>query len=344
VITTYIRSSSYGSWDFCQLKYYLNYVLGLPDKPHNNKADRGNLCHKALELLGKKKLACQQNKLEFSESEIGKTWLVSDFTPEVAFREAWDYYVYVKTPYWDWNPKEYKTCQKIFNVALTANNGQFNPLNGCILEPEQYFDFEIEEPWANYKFVNPYGSPEFIEGKLAVKGTVDLVSHSPDDQDVVLYTDWKTGQRKDWVTGKPKGFKSFRKDFQLRLYHYALTRLYPNAKAIIITIFWLADGGPFPIPFCRDDIPETMELLKKRFLEISNCQKPTRIKPSFRCGWCYYDKQPFKHKDGTVSKENTCDFIHKELKQLGIDRVTSNYGDPSRLGKYGDGGGVTKRE
>lgn len=345
MITTYVRSSSYGSWDFCQLKYYLNYVLGLPDKPHNNKADRGNLCHKALELLGKKKLAQQLGQETFSEAEIGKTWDVTAFSPEHAFSEAWDYYVKVKTPHWDWNAKELKTCKKIFGVALTANAGAFNPLNNCILEPEQYFDFEIDEPWANYKFTNPFGAtPQFIEGKLAIKGTVDLVSHAPDDKDIVLYTDWKTGQRKDWVTNKPKGFSSFRKDFQLRLYHYALTRLYPNAKAIIITIFWLNDGGPFPIPFSREDIPETMRLLRERFETIVACEKPGRIKPNFRCNWCYYDKTPFTHKDGTASEACACDFIHKELKQLGLDRVTAQYGDQSRLGKYGDGGGVTKRE
>lgn len=319
-------------------------MLGLPDKPHNNKADRGNLCHKALELLGKKKLAEQRGETLLYEAEIGKTWNLSDFTPEVAFNEAWDYYVYTKTPEWDWNSKELKTCKKIFNVALTANGGQFNPLNSCILEPEQYFDFEIDEPWANYCFANPYAEGKSIEGKLAIKGTVDLVSHSPEDKDVVLYTDWKTGQRKDWVTGKPKSYESFRKDFQLRLYHYALTRLYPDARIIIITIFWLNDGGPFSIPLCHDDIPETMALLKKRFDEIRNCTKPTRIKPSFRCNWCYYGKQPITNKDGSKTKENTCDLIHGELKQLGLDKVTSKYGDPARLGKYGDGGGVTKRE
>ena len=45
MIVTYLRSSSIGAFSFCEQKYLMSYVLGLPDK-QNAKAQLGNVLHK----------------------------------------------------------------------------------------------------------------------------------------------------------------------------------------------------------------------------------------------------------------------------------------------------------
>ena len=55
MIITYLRSSSVSSYSWCQHKYWLTYNLGFKDDS-NKKAEKGNVVHKALELLANKKL------------------------------------------------------------------------------------------------------------------------------------------------------------------------------------------------------------------------------------------------------------------------------------------------
>jgi hypothetical protein len=110
--------------------------------------------------------------------------------------------------------------------AMDDWGGMFNPLNMTIVQPEQYFDFTIDEPWARYAYTLPDGRR--LEGQLALKGTVDLIAE--ENPETLHYTDWKTGMRKDWATGKPKDWKKLRDDPQLRLYHYALSRLIRTAS------------------------------------------------------------------------------------------------------------------
>ena len=46
MIVTYIRSSSYNNYDFCQMQYFLTYVLGYRSDS-NKKADLGTMAHKS---------------------------------------------------------------------------------------------------------------------------------------------------------------------------------------------------------------------------------------------------------------------------------------------------------
>ena len=50
MIVTYIRSSSYNNYDFCQMQYFLTYVLG-HRSDSNKKADMGTMVHKVMEIL-----------------------------------------------------------------------------------------------------------------------------------------------------------------------------------------------------------------------------------------------------------------------------------------------------
>ena len=65
-----------------------------------------------------------------------------------------------------------------------------------------------------------------VQGQLAIKGTIDLVTKINDD--TIEVVDWKTGRRMDWATGEVKDYKKLESDPQLLLYYYAISKLYPE--------------------------------------------------------------------------------------------------------------------
>ena len=62
MLVTYIRSSSYNNFEYCQMQYFITYVLG-HQSDSGKKAEQGTMAHKAMEILaGLKKF--QQDNLE----------------------------------------------------------------------------------------------------------------------------------------------------------------------------------------------------------------------------------------------------------------------------------------
>jgi hypothetical protein len=302
------------------------------------KADKGNIVHKSLELLARKKLAAQESKESFTEPEMGKTWPTDSFYTEDAFEEAWNHYTKKVATHWPWNKADYTQCKDWTNAALTMNHGRWNPLNRTIIQPEQYCDLIIKEPWARYSYPQEDGTK--LDGYLGLKGTVDLITKV--DGETLEYCDWKTGMRKDWASGKKKDWKALREDPQLRMYHYALSKLYPQYKYIIMTIVFIQDGGAFSLDFGPDDLPKTEKMLRDRFEIIRDCQRPHRIINNPYENWkckrlCAAGMNEWKDSGKTV-----CDFIHGEILSLGLDRTTAKYLVKPH-GEYGSGGGVENR-
>ena len=60
MIVTYIRSSSYNNYDFCQMQYFLTYVLGW-GSDSGKKAEMGTMAHKVMEVLAGLKKFQQDN-------------------------------------------------------------------------------------------------------------------------------------------------------------------------------------------------------------------------------------------------------------------------------------------
>ncbi len=349
MIVTFLRSSSYGAFSFCPMQYYLDYTLGMrPDEKNGwaipkpqAKADLGSMAHKALELLACKKVATQEGRDSFADEELGKSWDRDSFSVEAAIEESWRYYS--TKLHWDWGEAERRQHGEWVRAALSFNGGHFDPSQRNVVWPEKRFDFTIDRPWARYSYELPDGKK--LEGQLGIKGTIDLVCLAQGETDVVELVDWKTGQRKDWATGKRKDFKALRKDPQLRLYHYALSRLCPWAREIFITIVFIRDGGPFSLPFYREDLPETEEMLRKRFEEIRDCERPPLVWDKESERWkckrlCTY----FLNKwDG--SGESVCSHVGGELQELGMKKTTEKYGgDLSQCLTYGSGGGRSQKE
>lgn len=341
MLTTYLRSSSYGAWDWCQHRYYLEYVLGMR-APSGKKADIGSVVHKALELLAWWKLAKQEGKVEFYDKEVGKTYQVAEVEPDSVLDDAFNHYS-SKSEHHTWTEEDRAQCREYLWHTLNYNDGMFDPRAREVVLPEQYFDLEIEEPWAWYSVKDPH-SGERVEGRYAVKGTMDLLTRI--DYQTMELLDWKTGKRINWATGDEKTYeKLVDDDFQLLLYHYALSRLYPDVKYFIVTIFYVKDGGPFTIAYSRKyDVPKALEKLRERFETIRNSQWPKRIIGDEKHNWkcfrlCHFFKNKFEGTDDTI-----CKHIHREIQQLGLERVTAKHGKPQAWHKYQDGGGQSNRE
>jgi len=292
---TYFRSSSYNGWDMCPMQYMIEYVLG-----HRGKsglaADKGTIVHKVLEIIANAKIAHQGGLTSITETDIGThTWTVHEDTildeeqVDEITNVVFEYYK-TRTPH-KWAPKDYRDVHKWVQKALALNDGEFDPRNKDIVEAEARFDFEIEEPWAYYKL-------DEVEGFLALKGTIDQVNRVDDTTLEIL--DWKTGRRLNWATGKEKDYAALCKDPQLRIYHYAAHKMWPEIEQILVTIYFINDGGPFTVCFEPEELKETEKMLQKRFEEIKTNEMPQK-KVSWKCSkFCGQGKSTF---EGTANKE-----------------------------------------
>jgi hypothetical protein len=204
----YIRSSSYNNWDFCQMQYYLTYVLGI-QKPTPKSADKGTVVHKVMEslaLLNKNKKLFGKyafsddvcGNLEFSDDEWNKETRLSNTEVIIINNERSNPYTYkssckiqypstrvgvdvIKTlfdlsyNYYSsrspvkWNETDRKDCWNWTWIPLEYKDGIFDPRKLNIVDAEPHFDLDV--------------------GQFSIKGTIDLVT-SPNDESIEI-VDWK---------------------------------------------------------------------------------------------------------------------------------------------------------
>jgi ATP-dependent helicase/DNAse subunit B len=341
LIVTYFRSSSYNTHDDCPHRYFLEYVLGWYGKS-NKAADKGTIVHKVLEILACAKLAEQQGKDFIIDDEVLKERkLVALQDIPKLVDEIYDWYSYHNS-HNPWEGKDRKDCHDWVNKVFNHNAGMFDPRSRDIVEPEQQFDITLDFDWANYSY-------EFdgkkIEGKLALKGTIDLITRIDDNLYEVI--DWKTGRRWDWAKGVEKTNDKLAKDPQLMLYHYAVKKLYPDVEDCLITIYFINDGGPFTLAFTKNDIVQTENMLRKKFEQIKATHIP-RLNKTWKCTkLCHHGKTTFAgtsiqpiidEQDGCLTK---CEQVKRELGKKGMDRVTKEYLAPGHvIGSYKAPGSV----
>jgi len=318
----------------------MEYVLGWRGKG-GIKADKGTIVHKALEILAVAKKAKQDGQ-KYIEDEIVKKLDVNYYDINNIVEQVYHYYSSAFS-YHDWQPIDLKNCTDWTWKALKLNDGMFDPRKRFVVEAEPHFDFEIDEPWAKYEYDL---SGEKIRGTLSMKGTMDLITKVDDGFYEII--DWKTGRRLDWATGEEKTFAKLTKDPQLRIYHYAASQLYPEAEQIMVTIYFINDGGPFSICFTKKDLPETKEMLRKKFEEIKNTRIP-RLKRSWKCSKiCHQGMSTFEGTDihpmietrhGKVipygQTMTKCEQIRYEMEKKGMDKVVEEYTAPNHdVAKY----------
>lgn len=336
----YVRSSSYGAWENCQWKATLENFLGRKTGS-NSAAAKGNVTHKALEILARQKLAEQNGQNEFIEQELGLTIKVGEAIIDRVVDLAFDYYNKLQ-PEHQWDKLVLEEVRGWTYKALEYNGGMFNPQKREIVSVEQYFDFEIDEPWANYEYEI---QGKVFKGKLSIKGTMDLVLKSVDGKGLE-YLDFKTGKyHTDFATGEEKTHQTLFKDSQLRIYHLALSKLYPNESSFWMTLLYLNSGGPISDLFTKDRLVDSVQMLKDHFEEVANCKIPTRILGDRKQGWkC---KQKSICSWGVTLNPKTgqhwCNELYGELQQIGLDKFIQKFSKVENIGCYGAGGGVSSR-
>ena len=322
MIVTYIRSSSYGNYDYCQMQYFLTYVLG-HRSPSGKKAQLGTMVHKVMECLASCKKYVQDNPdektmiikddalgdIEFTSRKLGTKKFVEDL-----LKRSYDYYK--SSCIHNYYRSDYKFCQELVDLALGYNEGQFDPRNRNIVDAEPNFDLPIEEEWAKYKYKMNDG--QIVDGQLAIKGTVDLITKV--DDNIIEVIDWKTGQRKNWATGEQKTYEKLIDDPQLLLYNYAISRLYPDYNQAIMSIFFIRDGGPFSMCFDKSDQERFLRMLKNRFEEIKQNIEPQPVSSTrrdFRCQkLCHFCKTEWPGK-----KKSMCEYVEQQLHTIGYDKT-----------------------
>lgn len=335
---TYFRSSSMGTWDFCQQKYMLTYTLGMKDKS-NLKAVLGSVCHAVLEALGNTKLAKKNKKRKIKDDLFDNK--LSDFEDlEWLTRTCFDYYT-GHEPTLTFEEKDYKTCLKWVKKALAFQDGAMDPRKQNIHATETFFDITIPHEWASYEYEL---NGEEISGQLKLRGTIDVVISEGDTYFQVL--DYKTGQRLNWATGEMKEAKDFQKDPQLLLYYYALKTMYPE-NDYYMSIYYINHGGPkhpdeggiFSVVFDDNDFAVAEQMIKDKFETIRNTEVPELLSQNnshWKCKYlCAYSAPSTE--DPTMT---TCQFMQKQIKENGGIKTMEKFGDVHKLTTYLDGGGV----
>ena len=165
---------------------------------------------------------------------------------------------------------------------------------------------------------------------------MDLITEI--DEGFYEIVDWKTGRRLDWATGQEKTYAKLQNDPQLRIYHYAAMKLYPEAKQIMVTINYMNDGGAFSMHFSEKDIPKTKKMLRKKFEQIKAARIPM-LKKSWKCTkLCHQGKSTFEDTSIHPIMENRhgqrtsygeymtkCEQVKYEIERKGIQKVTEDY-------------------
>lgn len=285
-----------------------------------------------MEILAGIKLSIQNNKKNYIDDFLGSIQ-VENYDLEDITKRVFEHYKLLFKHHL-WTEKDLKTCLDNVNTMVTSHDGMFDPRNREIVSSEGHFDIIIDKPWADYEY-NVDG--EILKGKLGIKGTIDLITKANDETLEII--DLKTGRRLDWATGQQKTIDKLYDDAQLRIYHYAVSKMYPDYKYIIVTINFINDGGPFSVLFSKEDLSHTEEMLRKKFETIKKCKKP-KLSKTWKCTkLCHFGKNTFEnhpnilpileYRNGQVCKQGEymtiCEQIKHQIELNGIDSVVDTY-------------------
>jgi hypothetical protein len=173
VIVCYLRSSSIGTYSFCEMKYFFAYVLGYKDKD-NGKAVQGTVVHKCLEVLGRIKMATDKGLKTVVDEEFGKL-NIKKLTLSKLNDLSFDYY---SKSFPVLKPETRKICLEWLQKAITNKSGALDPRNQSVHQVEEFFEVDIPHDWARYEYEV---AGEKFSGQLGLKGTVDLIFHEEDN-------------------------------------------------------------------------------------------------------------------------------------------------------------------
>lgn len=317
MIVTYVRSSSIGTFNQCAHKFWMVYNLGLKD-PSNKAAMKGVIFHKVMEVYAQIGMAQKKGKKTLTDEAFGR--IKCDITQEQLIDLSWNYYTEKSEK--KFYPADKRDIAEWIDIAMTLDDGAYDPRNMQVEAHELYFDIEVPHEWAKYRYKI---DDKWVEGQLRIKGTIDLVIRNDGMLEIM---DWKTGQRKDWATGEPKTYAKLSVDHQLLLYYYVVRTLYQEPVAV--TIVYVRAGGAFTFNFTDEDYLKAEEIIRENFENIRKCYEPKPIYPAELCRYCSFNHQK-------IGEKTACKHYYDELVQIGMGPSLS--GSSDHLFKYQDGGG-----
>lgn len=341
----FFRSSSFNRWEYCEALYCAEYCMGLTGEA-NKKANLGTAVHKVMENLALLKKASDAEE-KYITLEVGGKTKTSDYKLQKIIDDVFCYYRDLFANQ-NWGDEEYNFVDGWTHKALAYNNGQYDPRNLKIIAAEPKYDFELIRDWSMYEFTF---NGEKHKGFLKLKGSVDLVFEVMPGTYNIL--DYKTGKQYNWNTDKEKTAASIQKDPQLHFYTYAVSQLYPEAKEIWATLFYINGEGAFTVCFDKQMIANTELMIKNRFLSIKNCEVPV-FNRTWKCTkLCQMGKTTFENthvkpiiefRNGMIAKRGEymkkCDQMNFEFERKGIAKTIDELKDPNfTLGHYQAPGG-----
>lgn len=331
MICPYLRSSSINQFKTCEMRYFLEYVLGFKS-PTGKKACLGTMFHKVFEVRSLAKLAIQRNEKLILDENLGELTIDECRNTHDIVEKAFNYYKGVES-HLEFTNGDLKNVKSWADFTLT-NWPHYDPFNLNLVASELYFDIEIEREWAKLKGV--LGGQE-IDGHLRIKGTMDMVIDLGNN--VYELLDWKTGEhRKDFATGEEKTIDYMENDNQLLLYLLALKTIFPD-KNFVLSLAWIRAGGIFTVYGDDDMLGRAWEMLEKNFKEISKNYTPRQLDPihrDYRCKYlCAFSKP---HENGSKS---ICQHFKEQISKNGLTKVANQNIDMATFGCYGSGGGKT---
>lgn len=353
MIIVQTRSSAVNNWELCQQQYFLTYGLGYESRV-GVKAIKGTACHKVLEILA---LITQSGKYEYKDEIVDikftkeqwfaeehlsvekidklnstrvnkSTYLYDCRIPygqiqyggevvEQIIQQVYKYYT--ERSELKFAPVDLKDVRNYVHIVLDYKNRIFDPRKRNVFAVEQRFSLEIpgKEFTYNYDFDGTN-----ISGQLRINGTIDFITKIDDETLEII--DYKSGLRTDFATGEVKTFKKLQDDKQLMLYYYAARRLFPQYKNIIMSIFFIRDGGAFTLNYDDATIPKVLKNLKKHFDVVRYTEYPKMLsedQSDFRCNRvCHYYKQT-----SPCGTTNMCKFINNIIQEIGINETINKY-------------------
>ncbi len=259
-------ASAIKTYYHCSFKYWLEKILGM-ESPSGKAALQGTIVHQVFEWMSKFEL---RNKKRFDPMwMLEKSWNKhTKLEPSVEIRRTTS----------RGEAADFKKCRLSVEKILDSD---FSPYKSKIIDVERWFEIEI--PGKEWSCQDGHGQKH----QLTCRGRIDLVREI--DSETIEIIDWKTGKREDFYTRRLHDFTSLMHDIQVRLYHLAVTELYPQYKNILVTIHYVLDGGPITIPLTREDIIPTISALWKFFDTIKKDSLLIRNR-SWTCRMCSFGK------------------------------------------------------
>jgi hypothetical protein len=240
----WMRASSYKTYKDCPFKYFLHHDVGI-ESIAGKKANLGTIVHWVLEQMAKAK---RINRHEKHPVLLDPARLL-----EVAWKRYTGLY-----PNHDYKPADKRFCAEQINAVLDTD---YHPYNLNVLSTEKQFELKIGKP-----FFEDFG----------IRGTIDLITAPAENTLEVI--DYKTGERKDWITGEELDVEKLHADIQFRVYDLAVRKIYPQFKNYMYTMYFTRNGGPFTVTFTDEDRVHTYDILYKAQQQIRGDESPKRLK------------------------------------------------------------------